>query len=404
MTRTQTGASIYSGFSGKFSQKSRISEKTEQIDNPSSNKTFRAASRDAVGQVDKDEKTLMTRTYTGASILSGFSGKLSQRSRISEKTEQIKNTSSSKPGLVAIRDVASEATSISSQLEKIPVVSLSPRNRKPAKIPSNIPVPRLRELNVEEFTTSDRVYGGRGGIRRRKPARPGPEGGLGQPSQQAHDDICLVDNDDNDADKSTVSYAATDSISALSEADLSFVDRKEAYDDARRRALDRAIAQEDWDLAAQLSQGMRNSSKSVRSVSRAVPREWAQSEMDLFISENDWDAVAAYIAQIRADATEAGRNKMQRHLGDGGRGGSNSPRPAQSKISDTSGTSNPQKRFGARSQLQHTELASLESYSSYSNTYDSEYTSESGGDFYSEDERPPAPSAGPRQPAKEFAC
>ena len=359
-----------------------------------------------------DEKSLSTaRTRTTTSLYSGFSSRFSHKSRISEQTQQIKNLSSDKPHLASIQDMDSHATSLSSKHEELPAAKTSGlRARRPARIPKNIPVPRLRELNVEEFTTSDRVYNNRAS---RNPKLVRSRLDDGSPSYAVTNNPTISgDADDADADKSTVSYAATDSISALSEADLSFVDRKEAYDDARRRALDRAIAQEDWDLAAKLSESMRTTVKSNNMNNRAVPREWAQSEMDRFISENDWDAVASYIAQVRASATETERKEMQSHLEGGSRGvgvpaGPAHPRvtavvpPAHSHASDVSGASNPQKIFGARSQLQHRELRSVESHSSYSTTFDSEYSSGSY-EQRSEEERPPAPLNRPRQ--QEFAC
>jgi hypothetical protein len=261
---------------------------------------------------------------------------------------------------------------------------------------------------VEEFTTSDRIYGASTARPRRSPpVKPLPNSdGLPQPysEYQAPPDSNAYLGDNEDTDKDSASYAATDSISALSEADLSFIDRKEAFlDDARRKALDRAIAQEDWDLAAQLSEGMRSGKTALRT-NRKVPREWAQSEMDRFISENDWDAVAAYIAQIRSNSREAEHKNLASHIGKwkerGGGGGTGASKTRPGRVRQTpsnlSEGGSPQRRFGARSQLQHTDL-SVSSYSSYS-TYDSEFTSESS---FTEEEPPPKPRPG--RP-KEFAC
>lgn len=360
----------------------------------------------------KDEKSMTTaRTRTTTSIYSGFSSRFSTKSRISEVTQPIKNLSSNKPNIDASH------ASISTKHDDIPIVRQSlHRNRRPTRIPKNIPVPRLRELNVEEFTTRDRD------VKSRTPrlsTLPHPVGEYdGVPpvySLSNNNGNGNGEADDADADKSTVSYAATDSISALSEADLSFVDRKEAYDDARRRALDRAIAQEDWDLAAKLSESMRKTIKTANNGNRPFPSEWVQSEMDRFISENDWDAVASYIAHVRANANEASQKQILNHLAAHprttpvvannqllqNRAASGFTRNLQSNSSDVSGTSNPQKIFGARSQLQHRDLHSVDSHSSYSTTFDSEYTSESY-EQRSEEERPSAPINRPRQ--QEFAC
>ena len=360
----------------------------------------------------KDEKSMATaRTRTTTSIYSGFSSRFSTKSRISEVTQPIKNLSSSKPNI----DVSH--ASISTKHDDLPVVEeLLHRDRRQTRIPKNIPVPRLRELNVEEFTTRDRDFKTRTNRLPKLARSTGDYTGVQPTYSLTNANINGVgETDDADADKSTVSYAATDSISALSEADLSFVDRKEAYDDARRRALDRAIAQEDWDLAAKLSESMRKTLKSTNRGNRAFPSEWVQSEMDRFISENDWDAVTAYIAQVRANANEASQKQILNHLKADPRtntvvapsqvlqscSAGGLTRNIQSNSSDVSGTSNPQKIFGARSQLQHRDLRSVDSHSSYSTTFDSEYTSESG-DKKSEEERPPAPINRPRQ--QEFAC
>ena len=357
----------------------------------------------------KDEKSMTTaRTRTTTSIYSGFSSRFSTKSRISEVTQPIKNLSSNKP------DIDASHASISTKHEDLPTSKGSLlRSRRPNRIPKNIPVPRLRELNVEEFTTRDRDFKART-TRLPKLSRPSGENDGTYVLSNNHE-TGNTDNDDADADRSTVSYAATDSISALSEADLSFVDRKEAYEDARRRALDRAIAQEDWDLAAKLSESMRKTIKTANNGNRPFPSEWVQSEMDRFISENDWDAVASYIAHVRANANEASQKQILNQLATDPR--SNSvvapnqvslnrtagafTRNLQSNSSDVSGTSNPQKIFGARSQLQHRDLHSVESHSSYSTTFDSEYTSESY-EQRSEDEKPHAPVNRPRQ--QEFAC
>ena len=360
----------------------------------------------------KDEKSMTTaRTRTTTSIYSGFSSRFSTKSRISEATQPIKNLSSNKPNIDASH------ASISTKHDDLQAVRESiHRNRRQTRIPKNIPVPRLRELNVEEFTTRDRDLKARTS-RLPKLARPTGEYDGTHPTYSLSNDHLNGNGeaDDADADKSTISYAATDSISALSEADLSFVDRKEAYDDARRRALDRAIAQEDWDLAAKLSESMRKTIKTTNTGNRSLPSEWVQSEMDRFISENDWDAVAAYIAQVRATANEASQKQSLHHLATDPRANpivapsqvlrsrvtEGLTRNVQSNSSDVSGTSNPQKIFGARSQLQHRDLHSVDSHSSYSTTFDSEYTSESY-EHRSEEERPPAPLNRPRQ--QEFAC
>lgn len=334
-----------------------------------------------------DEKSLL-HSRTLISIYSGFSGKFSEKSKISEKTELIRNTGKNKVDVTPIREVGSHTTSLSSPSP----ATTPPRNHAPSKIPNHIPVPRLRELNVEEFTTSDRVYDASRGLRYNRPVRKADDTNSPQNHHPSNHNLENTMGDNDFSDKDTASCAATDSISALSDADLSFLENrgKEPFPDVRRRALDRAIAQEDWDLAAQMSEGMR-SGKAKRSIQRQVPNEWIQSEMDRFISESDWDAVSAYIAAIRNKAKEAERRKMDQHLGRWKSRGEKeiaSEATRQGRVlsspSNVSEASSPQKRFGARSQLQHEQIQESTSYggSSYS-SYDSEYTSES---YYSDEE------------------
>ena len=335
----------------------------------------------------KDEKSVAARTHTSRTVFSS-----SHRSRISEKTEQIRNTAnkmfSNRDG---VRDLASQATSISSK-HGVPPARSPLLARGPAKIPKNIPVPRARELNVEEFSTRDRDYRTRrvtSFTRATKENTEDDTDGNNNNHNKPVEKEYLGDDEHGSLGRDTESYAGTDSISALSEADLSYVDRKEAMDDVRRRALHRAVAQQDWDLAAQLSEGMRKSSgQRRRTVPPSVSKEWTQTEMDRFISENDWDAVAACIARLRANARDAERKAINRHL----KGRRSAPRGQPMAKGP-----GPQKRFGARSQLQHHDTSS-DGDSSSSGSTDSEYTTDS-----SEEEDILQDREYARQ-RKEFAC
>jgi hypothetical protein len=229
------------------------------------------------------------------------------------------------------------------------------------RVPSNIPVPtvpRARELLVEEFNYNRESKRNKGVIRQ-SPAEPVAV----EPSP-----AYFGDNDDTDT-KETDTVSPNDSISALSEADMSFTNNQEA----KRHALDEAIANEDWDLAALLSESLRSAPVKAP----AKKREWTQTELDRYISSNDWDAVGNYIAKLRSGSNGA-------HA-----------QPAKSKRL----VFGPQKRFGAKSQLQHKKLAarrgSWEESESYS-SFESEYSS-SSSDTYEEIMKA-------RKQSDKFAC
>jgi hypothetical protein len=158
---------------------------------------------------------------------------------------------------------------------------------------------------------------------------------------------------------------------------------------SRRRALDEAIAKEDWDLAADLSEGLRASTKS-KSAPRRMPKEWTQSELDRFISENDWDAVANYIAHVR-DSAKASTQRSS----------AAAPASSQRKLI---GPANPKKRFGALSQLQHGDINSDSSWDSDASSYYSDdYSSASS---YTDEDDPlyMAANSKRRGAKKEFTC
>ena len=292
---------------------------------------------------------LAGRSRTQSSFVSGFSSAL-----MSASTQPIRNTGIGRifaAGNAAdvTPDVHSHATSISSKQGDMlpPAVNAAIANPKPHdRVPSNIPVPRARELHVEEFNYKREEKRHKGVIRSAPPKQ-----------EEVEATSYFGDNDDTDT-KETDTVSPNDSISALSEADLSFTN----VDQQRRQALDEAIEREDWDLAAELSESLR--ATKTKPVERK--REWTQTELDRFISSNDWDAVANYIAQVRS-GTESGVQKDGK-VTDPGRG--------------------PQKRFGAKSQLQHKSIsvpgAPDEGWESASySSYESEYSS-SSSDTYEE--------------------
>lgn len=338
----------------------------EPVPNPLRERTRTAASLKTSGSL-----------RTGMSVYSGVSGKYS------EQTPQIRNTSKRARGAQTVESIREGSVDDSSSF-------VTPRLRVPdspsLSLPSHIPVPhRRRELRIEEL--SDRrtaeTFDTRRPPRVRRVLRSHTAPALykndannsGNIHNNTHASVTtssafdpyLGDNEDTDQDRETDSHANSaamaDSISALSEPDHDF--RREAENEARRSALNEAIAKGDWDLAAALSDALRTAQ--VKSTRRKAPQqeEWMQSELDRFISENDWDAVAGYIAQVR--------------------------RRSNSKDA----TSNPRKRFGAKSQLQHNELNSVSSWES-STSYESEDSAFTDEYSYGE--------VLPRRHKQEFAC
>ena len=244
------------------------------------------------------------RVHTHTSHVSGFSSAL-----MSETTQQIKNTARGKARCL---ETQSHATSISSrQGDMLPPVRTPPRGRRsPSRVPSNIPVPRARELNVEDYSSERskyRLLDKKGVVR----ANQGVNQSAATPTKaQPFDAAYFGDNDTTDEKDTDTCSLPNDSISALSETDVSFMERKEALDFASRRALDDAIAREDWDLAAALSEGMRTR-KASPSFRKEITGEWTQTELDRFISENDWDAVANYIAKVRNNAKSGSKSRRR---------------------------------------------------------------------------------------------
>jgi WW domain len=281
-----------------------------------------------------------------SSHVSGFSSAL-----MSASTQPIRNTGIGRIFATTTTnpDIQSHATSISSkQGYMLPPTKADPlllHDEKLSRVPSNIPVPRSRELHVEEFNYNREAKRNKGVIR-----QPPERHVLVEPSTEY-----FGDNDDTDT-KETDTVSPNDSISALSEADLSFTNNLEA----KRHALDEAIANEDWDLAALLSDSLR----ATAAHPQPKKREWTQTELDRYISSNDWDAVANYIARVRSGAGK----------GNGEKAGKTKPQAAAGA----------QKRFGAKSQLQHKNLTARgESWSASESSFDSDFSSTSS-DTYEE--------------------
>lgn len=347
------------------------------FDEPVGQASHSSVATDSVA--DREElvaaRSFKGRVRTHTSVLSGMSG-------LSASTQPITNTARGKPTRDGMAENQSHATSISSKhgdlLPREGAVSHGALKRSPSRVPSNIPVPRSRELNVEDYssevksTKSSDMKGVMRIAKRTTPKHEAPDEKVDPPDISAY----YGDGEETDGRETDTLSLPNDSISALSETDVSFIERKEAFDNASRRALDDAIAREDWDLAAALSQGMRT--RTAKDARRKEKRtEWTQTELDRFISENDWDAVANYIAQVR-DRNDTKVSRRRSHRSD--------------KSNDS-----PRKRFGAKSQLQHTDLNhSDESWDSGSySSYESEYSTASS---YTDEESYRA------RRGKNFAC
>jgi hypothetical protein len=270
-----------------------------------------------------------------------YTSKASNRSSLTERTEKIKNTGKGK------------FSSISPINENTPTATSSYNNSY--RVPSRVPVYRERQLMVEELTDARlnaESYEGNAGTSRGRIRR-----GRAREVQPAPEVSYDGDNETFD-DYGTSTYDndtyGTDSVSALSENDTDFLNRRDNFDQARRRALDAAIEIEDWDLAASLSDGMR--AVNLPGGYEKAHSSWNQSELDKFIANNDWNAVKSYIARMRVQSkNEQGKGQA----------------------------SSASKRVGSRSQMQHKDVMSESSWSgsdsqsSYDDeTYDSRSESE----------------------------
>ena len=212
-------------------------------------------------------------------------------SKQSESTQQMANTSS-RYGARKLDDTTAGGTSLSSH----GVAAATSVHRVPSKIPVRV---RSRELMVEDFS-SDRfkseIYNNErpSNYSSMRMSRPFMSTGYRAPP--------IVEENENDAESS---HGVTDSVSALSMNEMEFVGGKGGMDEARRRALDDAIHREDWDMAAAISEGMKAlKQNNERSKPLSDHQEWQQSELDKFISENDWEAVSEYIAELRSRSLE----------------------------------------------------------------------------------------------------
>jgi len=229
---------------------------------------------------DSRNMSIMSRTRSGVT------------SKQSETTQQMANTRSRNKSR-KFDDTTAGGTTLSSHgLEAGPV----------ARVPSKIPVRvRSRELMVEDVSSDRKSETYTKDVRRGVPAGYGMSAirhrPFTTPSYRAEAPP-IVEENENDGDSS---HGLNDSVSALSMNEMEFAQPAvEGMDDARRRALNDAIQREDWEMAEAISEGMKTLKRKTGSKPRTEPQEWKQSELDKFISENDWDAVSDYIANLRS--------------------------------------------------------------------------------------------------------
>ena len=323
-------------------------------------------------------------------------------SRQSESTQVVANTKSPR----RLEESTIGGTTVSSRYGRGTRIHQSV---SVSRIPSKIPAPRVRsrELRVEEF--SQARYKSETFNNDLRPAQQQQTYPRIMPFTTPYEPTINEEEEPDDSDSSHV----YDSVSALSVNELEFVqpgDAANGLDAARRRALDEALRRQDWDMAAAISEGMRGFSPKEANRPKQDPGEWKQSELDKFISENDWGAVSEYIAHFRSkskveypanDRAEESKNssmppkkgKYSETIASGKTGHKSRRRSHGSSRTGEGSNRSPRmkKRFGARSQLQHNSIIDVEGS-------DSSEDGESGMDsgYYSTESTSSVPPPIPR--------
>lgn len=350
--------------------------------------------------------------FTGRSNLTGrsnFSGNSKQTLKTGNTTSAVRNSARMYPVISDLSRSSIDRPGSATGRPPLPVKKAEAKEQSPAmatKDPSPLPpemgranswkrqeseksspvkvikAPRNRELLVEEFSSKGGLraekYSGKALSRRRRPFRE-PRKTSSPPQQEPSD----KETTDEDASGMEHESFATDSVSGLSASDAGFNTRKDEFDAAARSALDDAIRNRDWELAATVTDEMRGEHNHELSFNDdATPDEWTQSSLDKFISDNDWDAVAKYIASMRDKNSRV------------------DPEVAHPPSNYNEGPA--RKRFGARSQLQHDlqqnqldQSSSWDSGTSFGSEFYSTGSSESPLD---------SPRRSLNDPRKNFAC
>lgn len=249
---------------------------------------------------------LTTRTRTANTNFTGISAK-------TDKTDKISNVKGV-DAIATLAAVGNANTSVNSSFTstQTPPAEFKPKEEAVVEVPEkeivrSKRVLRDRELRVEEFSSGR--YGLKaeqfeGNVLKTSPRKSSPEKPQRKVRQPSIEDDALYMGD-NEA-PATPLYES-DSISALSDPNMGFMQRKEKFEESKRKTLDDAIRKKDWELAAIVTDDMRGQSFDGSEASSSLGQysrggqfyEWTQSELDKFISENDWDAVAKYIAHMR---------------------------------------------------------------------------------------------------------
>mmetsp|Transcript_11622 Transcript_11622/g.17066 ORF Transcript_11622/g.17066 Transcript_11622/m.17066 type:complete len:540 (+) Transcript_11622:2059-3678(+) len=343
---------------------------------------------------------------TGKTEVSTNTGKTENTTK-SERTERIKNTN--EEDFVRVKaanrsNTGFDDNSLSSDNEPGQILPVSKQRNTGSGT-----VQRTRNLRVEEFTSSrfglttenynDQASPPRTtarqrrllGLKKQPPAQESKKEPIAAITSklkiESHnsfepEDYYNGDNDETDYD------TLTDTVSALSNPDVEFQNLQHNFDKARREALDDAIRRKDWDLAASVTDHIRNRSFERGESNYYFQEEWTQSEIDKFISESDWDAVASYIAfmsdnndnlAVKTDEINAPLDEDMPL--DEARTTAEKKMLPEIDATVSSKDASVQKRFGARSQLQHEEddMPSISSWDSES-FWESDYSSASSED------------------------
>ena len=339
-------------------------------------------------------RSLKSRVTTANSNLTGHSRKTQKTRNTKCRLADKQKSQDFNPLALGADSPIVEARAPSPPLDDpVPTSQPKPVEDKTSQVEEDKPVksikaPRNRELLVEEFNTTSR-YGLKtekyNGLATHRGARRNAQDHktlyTGRPDS---DD---ADNDGSE-DESGGGESYESSVSGLSGSDADFAHHKNQFDAVARSALDEAIRNEDWDLAATVTEEMRGENyPPTRGRSYASREEWTQSSLDKFISDSDWDAVAKYIATMRDRNASAKRDPEVAH-----------PPSNYSSLLGPRSEGPARKRFGARSQLQHSDLESSSSYDSGDSF---------GSDFYSTASSEPSHEHLPPRTGddrKEFAC
>ena len=260
-----------------------------------------------------------------------FSGKTGV-SMLSEVTPQIRNghvLASKRGGIQQIRENDSDGASISSEEgAAIPKAPTSDAVDRP--IPRRI-VPRTRELVVEDLSQDryfTQVYDKRNDGTEETPKvttrserlraslpivnHPDPveeeELGAKTPEQSDFDEedattpIANSRRPPLSKPSPTTRPTGYASMSSLTDTDIETTARKIRIEQTKKRALNQALAEEDWDRAQRLSMELAKSSPFMPT--RLLPAVVTTRDLDRYVSDSDWNAVHAACGKLKGRAAQ----------------------------------------------------------------------------------------------------